>query len=180
MGYYSVEKRKLKKNFSEYAVLILLATLFAFLFALPTPSLAQEPDYDRVNEIAKKLNCPTCAGLNLADCRTLTCEQWRGQIDDLVKQGLSDEDVLTYFTTRYGSEVLQEPPRSGLTLWLWVLPLIGLMLGGVWLVFALRQWSRPEPVPVAVRSASFKSGSETSQPPSHYLSQVEKDLNLGD
>ena len=63
---------------------------------LPTPysaSFAQEPDYDRINEIAKDLNCPTCAGLNLADCNTLTCAQWRDQISDLVKQGYSDEDV---------------------------------------------------------------------------------------
>jgi hypothetical protein len=48
------------------------------------------------------------------------------------------------------------------------------------LIFALQKWSKPEPVPVVARSASLKPASETSQPPSHYLSQVEKDLNLGD
>ena len=51
------------------------------------PAFAQDPNYDQVNEIAKKLNCPTCAGLNLADCNTQTCAQWRDQINDLLKQG---------------------------------------------------------------------------------------------
>ncbi|MBI1880344.1 MAG: cytochrome c-type biogenesis protein CcmH [Chloroflexi bacterium] len=164
------------------STLLLLLTLTSY-FLLPTPyfpAFAQEPDYDRVNEIAKKLNCPTCAGINLADCRTLTCEQWRDQINDLVKQGFSDDDVLNYFTTRYGSQVLQEPPKSGPTLFLWILPVIVLLAGGVWLILALRGWSRPEPASLMASSAFMKPASDTPQPPSHYLSQVEKDLNRGD
>jgi cytochrome c-type biogenesis protein CcmH len=170
-----------KKTFSKTMVGLFL--VFTTYYLPPTtylPALAQEPNYDRVNEIAKKLNCPTCAGINLADCRTLTCEQWRDQINDLVTQGYDDEDVLTYFTTRYGSQVLQEPPKSGSTLFLWVLPVTILLAGGVWLIIAVRRWSGPEPTPLVARPASISSTSDPSQPPGHYLSQVEKDLNLED
>ena len=147
-------------------------------FLLPTPyspTFAQEPDYDRINEIAKDLNCPTCAGLNLADCNTLTCAQWRDQISDLIKQGYSDKDVLDYFSNRYGSQVLQEPPKSGMTLFLWVLPLLVLLSGGTWLILALRSWAKPEP---AMTMAAVRPVSNVVSPPNQYLSQVDKDLNL--
>jgi cytochrome c-type biogenesis protein CcmH len=159
-----------------------LIVFLLFIFSVtgnlqPAPVSAQEPDYDRVNEIAKNLNCPTCAGINLADCRTLTCEQWRDQINDLVAQGYSDEEVLDYFSTRYGTQVLQEPPKSGSTLWLWILPVIILLVGGVWLFFALRRWANPA---LAVASPQIKPAVDAPQPPNHYLSQVEKDLKLED
>lgn len=155
--------------------------LISYFLFLPSsfPALAQDPDYDRINEIAKDLNCPTCAGLNLADCHTLTCEQWRDQINDLVQQGYSDQEVLDYFSTRYGTQVLQEPPKDGTTLFLWVLPLMALLGGGAWLIWALRRWSRPEAQPVSIISHR-EPVSPAAQPPSHYLSQVEKDLHLRD
>jgi len=165
--------------FLAISIYLLLTTYYL----LPSPystTFAQETDYDRVNEIAKKLNCPTCAGINLADCRTLTCEQWRDQINDLVKQGYSDQEVLDYFVTRFGEQVLQEPPKSGSTLFLWVLPVMILLVGGAWLTFALRRWAGREAAPVMVTVPEIRPASQTPQPPHHYLSQVEQDLNLGD
>lgn len=146
----------------------------------PAPAFAQEPNYDRVNEIAKNLNCPTCAGINLADCRTLTCEQWRGQINDLVAQGYSDEEVLNFFATRYGQQVLLEPPKSGWLLFLWVLPLLVLLAGGGWLIFAMRGLAHQKTVSATAISSPTRLAADAPQLPEHYLNQVEKDLDLGD
>lgn len=151
----------------------LILTLLILGFSLAGPSLAQEPDYDRINEIGEKLNCPTCAGINLTDCRTKTCEQWRDQIGDLVEEGYEDEEVLDYFVTRYGTEVLQEPPREGFTLILWILPFAALLIGGVWLFFLLRQWQN-----APQSSGADTTYSETETDSDEYLSQVEDDLNL--
>jgi cytochrome c-type biogenesis protein CcmH len=140
------------------------------------PAFAQDPNYDRVNEIAKKLNCPTCAGLNLADCRTLTCEQWRNQINDLIEQGYGDEEVLNFFTARYGEQVLQEPPKSGWRLFLWMLPFVVLIVGGGWLLYAMRKWAGREVAPAIAAPSFSKSSSDPAPVPGNYLHQVEKDL----
>lgn len=181
MIHYLVTKNNKFRIVFSKRVLIFFILLFVSFFLLPTssPVFAQDPDYDRVNEIAKNLNCPTCIGINLADCRTLTCEQWRDQINDLVEQGYSDQEVLDYFATRYGTQVLQEPPKDGSTLFLWVLPVIVLLAGGAWLIWALRRWAGPKPQPVSVVSQR-EPVSTASQPSSQYLSQVEKDLRLED
>jgi cytochrome c-type biogenesis protein CcmH len=167
------------KTVLKLVITFLFLTSYFLFFTSYSPVLAQDPDYDRINDISKDFNCPTCTGINLADCRTLTCEQWRDQINDLVAQGYSDQEVLDYFSTRYGTQVLQEPPKDGSTLFLWILPVIALLGGGVWLILSLRRWARPEPQPVSVVSRRGLASSAT-QPPSQYLNQVEKDLHLGD
>jgi cytochrome c-type biogenesis protein CcmH len=160
-------------SFLLFTVYCLLPTAYSLL---PTPySLAQTPDYDQVNEIAKKLNCPTCTGINLADCRTQTCEQWREQINDLLKQGYTDEEVINYFTARYGSEVLQEPPKSGWTLALWMGPLVLLLLGGGLLFYAMHSWRAQKTVATSI-GPSIMASEEAPSAPGNYLRQVEHDL----
>ena len=158
-----------------------VVTLNSLIVAGPALAQDPEPSYDQINDIAEQLNCPTCTGINLADCRTLTCEQWREKIVDLVAEGYSKEEVLDYFSTRYGPQVLQEPPRSSFTLILWVLPVIALLAGGVWLFFTMRNWSRQEAAPVGVEPASgpaVQPAPDAAAPAEAYLSQVEKDLGL--
>ena len=163
-------------------LLIVLLLVGYFVFTVPS-SLAQTPDYDQINEVAKQLNCPTCAGINLADCRTQTCAQWRDQIGDLLQQGYSDEEVLAYFVEQYGPQVLQEPPRSGFTLALWLLPVIALLAGGGWLFYTMRGWSEPKTtgsanpsVPIHFSNNGFSATSTGLS--NDYLSQVEKDLGI--
>ena len=85
-----------------------------------------------------------------------------------------------YVATQYGTQVLQEPPRSGFTLILWVLPVIALVAGGAWLIYTMRGWSRQEPAPATAEPVSTggASSSSDSVPADDYLSQVEQDLGL--
>ena len=156
-------------------LLTTIIILFGLFMVVTGPALAQdpEPNYDRINDIAEELNCPTCTGINLADCRTLTCEQWREQIGELVDEGYSNQGVLDYFSTRYGDQVLQEPPRRGFSLLIWILPVVALAGGGIWLVITLRKW-RQESVAVSATPGT----STAPQPDDDYLSQVEKDLGI--
>lgn len=162
--------------------LLLLVTIIIGIFVFAAPVLAQdpEPNYDQINDIAQKLNCPTCTGINLADCRTLTCEQWRDKIGELVNEGYTNQEVVDYFATRYGPQVLQEPPRSGFTLVLWVLPIIALLAGGIWLFFTMRNWSRQELAEAESRpvEAVQTTPDSAAAPAADYLNQVDKDLGL--
>ena len=101
---------------------VIFAVLFAVaLLAMPAFAQAPVPD-DETYHIAKKLNCPTCAGRNLADCPTDTCNQWKSEIKAQLDQGKSSDEVLTYFEDRFGPTVLQEPPKEGSTAILWAAP----------------------------------------------------------
>ncbi|MGQ9815259.1 MAG: cytochrome c-type biogenesis protein [Candidatus Roseilinea sp.] len=101
-------------------------------------AVAQSPDPlldDRIHDLAKQMNCPTCAGRNLADCPTDTCAQWKAEIRSQLEAGKSPDEVLTYFQTRFGPTVMQEPPREGALLLVWIAPVaaaIALVSAGVW------------------------------------------------
>jgi cytochrome c-type biogenesis protein CcmH len=174
-----------RKNIFTKLILILLSIVTSYLLLptpyslLPTPAFAQEEsNYDRINEIAKQLNCPTCAGLNLADCRTKTCEQWREQIGDFIEEGRSNQEILDYFTARFGDQVLQEPPKRGFSLVLWILPVVALVAGGAWLAYIMRGWSKRRTVSATVNTSSPQPSPDAPSHEDDFLSQVEQDLGL--
>jgi len=146
------------------------------IFILLTGSvLAQEPTDDEVNAVAEHLNCPTCQSLNLSDCNTQTCVQWKEQIRDLLAEGYTQEEILDWYVVRYGEQVLQEPRRQGIGLYAWLLPVLGLLAGGVWLGVILRKWSAKKTMPatgVAPSQAPEVEKGETED----YLRRVEKEL----
>jgi hypothetical protein len=72
---------------------IALALLLALLTA---PAFAQDPSADEINEVAKKLSCPTCTGINVADCPTETCAQWRAKIGEMLVEGKGEQEILDY------------------------------------------------------------------------------------
>jgi len=139
-----------------------------------TPALAQTPTADEINAIAKKLSCPTCTGINVADCPTETCAQWRAKIGEMLAEGKSEQEILDYFATRYGDHVLQVPPKRGFFVWVWVLPVIAIVAGLAWLMYLLRNWSRRRAaVPVAAATETEELGDAVED---EYLRRVEQDL----
>ncbi len=151
-----------------------LFAAMAFLAALP--ALAQTPSVDQVNTVAKKLSCPTCTGINVADCPTETCAQWRTQIGQMLAEGKSEPQILDYFSSRYGDQVLQVPPTRGFFVWVWALPVAAIAIGLALLAFGLRGWARR---PAAVPAAAAPSQAETDDAAAandEYLRRVQEDL----
>ena len=155
--------------------------LLAIFVALP--AFAQEPDADEINEVAKKLSCPTCTGINVADCPTKTCAQWRAKIGEMLVEGNSEQEILDYFAARYGDHVLQVPPKRGFFVLVWLLPVIAIIAGLVWLAYLMWGWSQRS----AVRAAEHSQGAAVTATSSEiddadrieedeYLQRVQQDL----
>ena len=89
-------------------------------------------------------------------------------------KGYSDDEVLDYFVTQYGTQVLQEPPKSGFTLWVWLLPFLLLLAGGAWLFYTMRKWNQPQ----LTEAASTPSTPTETASSDDYMSQVDQDLSL--
>ena len=122
----------------------------AMLAALaPVFVVAQADDVysERTLDIARKLQCPICAGETVADSQTALAGQMREVIEQKVQTGESEEQILDYFVARYGETVLTEPPKSGFTLTLWWVPVAVLVVGGLIAALYIRERSgtRQEP-----------------------------------
>lgn len=113
--------------------LIFLALIALLLLSAVLPLMAQEPTLpvsdDEVNEVAKELYCPICESTPLDVCATQACADWREVIRTKLSEGQSSDDIKAYFELQYGPQALAEPPRSGFTLAVWILPIIAVVIG---------------------------------------------------
>lgn len=155
--------------------LVLIACLAGLFTTMTTlqPVLAQAPDpntEDATYHVAKQLNCPTCTGRNLADCPTETCEQWKGEIRTQLKQGKTPTEIIGYFQARFGETVMQEPPKRGLTLGLWLLPVIAALALMITGVVALRTSS------VRLSSTSVQTTGTTPAATSKFVDLLERQV----
>jgi cytochrome c-type biogenesis protein CcmH len=154
-------------------LLIELLVMSWLSLALASLALAQQPSADDVNRVARQLSCPTCTGINVADCPTETCAQWRAKIGELLAAGKTDQEILDYFAARYGDHVLQVPPVRGFFVGVWVVPIVAVVAGLAALAYLARGWSRRAP-PAAATPAAEDPVED------NYIERVERDLKAWD
>jgi cytochrome c-type biogenesis protein CcmH len=160
--------------FWSVAVLLLIALSSVVLAQdgtppKPSPAPNQSVTADDVNRVAKQMYCPVCENEPLDACRTAACQQWRAQIGEMLAEGQSDQQIKDYFVARYGVRVLAQPPAEGTSLLLYVLPIAGLIVGVVVVVWLLRRLRARGAEPEATAAAPTSTGDE-------YTDRIERDL----
>jgi cytochrome c-type biogenesis protein CcmH len=98
----------------------------------------------RAHDLETQFKCPECRGLSVADSQAPTSRAIRADIKRRIKAGQSDETIRQAFVSTYGPEILLTPEDSGVSLIVWILPVVVLALGATGIVFALRR-NRDQP-----------------------------------
>lgn len=119
---------------------ILLSGVVAVVLAL-----APAPAPDRVQDLAERLRCPVCTSVSVAESPSETAVAMRQVISDQVAAGRSDEEIVAYFRARYGDWTVIDPPASGSTLLLWILPIAAAIAGSALLLARLHPRSDAPP-----------------------------------
>lgn len=111
--------------------------------AWPGPAVAQDGSLDqRVFEIARQLRCPVCVSESVADSSSRVAIEMRDLIQSQLQEGRTESEILAFFQDRYGDWILLEPPRRGIHLWVWLLPVIVAAVGAGALALLVRRWVR--------------------------------------
>jgi len=112
---------------------------------LPDPPLEDPPAADiaaaRTERLQKALRCPVCQGLSVSDSPSDAARAMGNRIEELVKEGYTEEQVTEYFVDRYGAWVELEPPSEEHQT-LFLAPIIALSIGILGLLF----WARKRTV----------------------------------
>lgn len=107
------------------------------------PELSGQAALDRANQVGDKLRCPQCQGLSVADSKADAAEAMFARVLELVEQGYTEDQIVDYFVSRFGQDILLEPKVEGMNLLIWVGPLVLIVAGGV--LLALKSRRRPVP-----------------------------------
>jgi cytochrome c-type biogenesis protein CcmH len=99
----------------------------------------------RVESIASELRCPTCRGQSAAESDAAAARAVRAEVRRRVEAGQTRAEIVSYFVSRYGKDIVLRPESRGIAALVWVLPVAALVVALAWLVVAFRRW-RPEAV----------------------------------
>jgi cytochrome c-type biogenesis protein CcmH len=117
----------------------LLGALFLIVLAGPSAVAAQTPGdalEKEAQNIDRMIMCPVCPAETIDQAQVEISFQMRAVVREMLAEGKTREEVLDYFVDRYGPDILAAPPKSGVNLLAWILPVVGVAagLGGVFLV----------------------------------------------
>jgi cytochrome c-type biogenesis protein CcmH len=120
---------------------VLLAVVVVSCLAVAVYGSRSAPTAEqRVTEIGRTIKCPTCAGESVSESNSPAAKAIRADIAERVQQGQTDDQIRDYYAGRY-DDILLTPPASGVSLLVWVLPLVAIAVAIAALAIAFRRWS---------------------------------------
>ncbi|UCH26056.1 MAG: cytochrome c-type biogenesis protein CcmH [Trueperaceae bacterium] len=126
----------------------LLASLLSLAIGL---AAAQELQLEKqVFEIGRQLRCPVCVSESVADSNAQISIEMRQLIQEQLEEGRNEREILAFFQERYGDWILLNPPKRGLHLVVWLLPVLVGLGGAFTLVVLVRRWLKSTATPLEV------------------------------
>lgn len=119
--------------------LVVVATLGIATFTADEPTPAE-----RVRSLSGQFACPQCDGQAVRDSDVGISVEIRAEISRRVQQGQTDDEILGALADAYGDHLLLNPPATGASSLVWVLPVVAAILAAGGLAWAFARW-RPAP-----------------------------------
>ena len=138
--------------------------------------LTDSTDKERYKALAHELRCLVCQNQTLADSDASLAVDLRRQLESMIVDGRSDDEIKKYLVERYGDFVLYKPPMQSNTWLLWIGPFALLALGiGVW--FAMQRRRRNSGAPTTAASADLANARSATEPGSAELERARRLLD---
>lgn len=144
---------------------LLAVALVAFTF--PAASTAAEPQAS-LPQLEDEVMCPICGTL-LGLSRSPAAERQRVFIRAMIKDGADEQEIKDALVAEYGPQVLALPDDEGINLYAYLVPILGFILGGiavVWAVVRMRRNRKKDP----------PAGKPGPGPPSSDSERLDEDL----
>jgi cytochrome c-type biogenesis protein CcmH len=83
----------------------------------------------RYRELSHELRCMQCQNQSIADSPVGLAGDLRREVRELLVAGKSDDEIRGWMRERYGDFILFRPVFAARTAWLWLAPVVLLVLG---------------------------------------------------
>lgn len=136
-------------------LVFLLALVAAPVFA--AQQVTEDPLHRRMLDIAEDLRCAVCQNEPISESNADLARDMREIIREQLAAGKSRDEIIDYFVARYGEYVLMKPPYGGAGFWVWLGPLVLVVLIGVTGLFYIRRRlgvPLPPPPPLSEEDAA--------------------------
>lgn len=157
---------------------LLLLSVGLALWVSVSHAQAPEGSYDEeeAQAIDQMLMCPVCPAESIDQAQVPLAKQMRQRVRELLAEGATRQEVLDYFADRYGQNVLASPPKSGVNLLAWALPIAGLLAALVAVLIVLKAMTGRNNGPAEATVGATVEDQELEP----YLAAVDRSLAMGD
>jgi cytochrome c-type biogenesis protein CcmH len=118
---------------------LLLALSAASAFAIDITQFDDPAKQEQYLRLTHELRCMQCLNTSIADSQVDLAADLRKEVHDLVNEGKTDDEIRKYMVDRYGEFILFRPLTNARNMWLWLAPIIFLVIGAIVAVRILRQ-----------------------------------------
>jgi len=105
--------------------------IILFILSTINLSFADEHETQLQNKITKNLRCLICQGQSIYDSDSQFANSLKILVEKKLSEGLSEKEIYQYFENKYGEWILYDPKFNKNTYFLWLLPILMFLLGGV-------------------------------------------------
>ena len=92
--------------------------------SLPTPEMQE-----RFDDLTHELRCMQCQNQSIADSPVGLASDLRRDVREQIIAGKTDAEIRASMVARYGNVILFRPPFEKSTAWVWLVPILLLILG---------------------------------------------------
>jgi cytochrome c-type biogenesis protein CcmH len=114
---------------SKWVLGLLLMISCELVAAVDIVAFSDETLRPRYQQLVQELRCPKCQNQNLADSNSPISQDLRKQVQRLLEEGMTDDQIKSYLTNRYSDFILYRPQVKQNTWALWIAPIILLLMG---------------------------------------------------
>ena len=107
--------------------------LIIILLVASQSILASEKQIDP-KEVQKNLRCLVCQGQSISDSNSDFAQTIKMVVDDLINEGLTEEEIYSFMSDKYGEWIVFKPQLNIQNSLLWILPYMALILGGFFII----------------------------------------------
>ena len=120
--------------------LVAACTAVLLVLALAATARASEA-HPTLAELEGEVMCPICH-TTLDQSNSAAAGRIKAFIVRRIKAGDTKSQIKRELVDQFGPAILAEPPKHGFDLLAWLLPIVGILGGGLVLGFAAWRWSR--------------------------------------
>nr|CDP79854.1 cytochrome c-type biogenesis protein CycL [Bartonella schoenbuchensis] len=133
----------MKRFFCWAFIFCVILSPIQFVIAVEPHEILEDPILEsRARNISSQLRCPVCYNQSINDSDAPLAHDLRLLIRERLKAGDSDQQIIDFLVERYGEFILLELPFNKVTWFLWLFPLIFLIIGISVIFFQIKRRKR--------------------------------------
>jgi len=126
---------------------------------------------ERAQGLDKQLICPICPTETIDQSQVQLAKQMKNIVRERLNEGASEQEILDFFVSRYGEDVLAAPPARGFNLTIWIVGGLALPSAILILILTLRSMRNTTKHQASSKEISSIKGIDK------YLSQADKEIS---